>query len=549
MEGKKLNLKWVTEVIGEDYKNWKKGDVVRVQAQTGTGKTWFIMDKLIGNMKDYENLIYICNRIELKRQIKLDLLKKYNLDIPRLSDGKLNTEALDNITKIENIVITSYHAIAFSSLENTYNSKNNNLDEFNYIVCDEMHFLLTDSSFNNLTRLAFDELISNVHRNATKIFISATMDEMVKVIEKAVESSKNSFIKGDNLKLHTYNTGIDYSYLNIKYFKHIKDIITLIKNDKTNEKWLIFVTSKKNGQDIKNELDKYNISNEFITSGSKTVEAKNITSESKFNCKVLISTKALDNGVNIKDDKVKNLVVMAFDKTTFIQEIGRVRFNILNAPTINLYIRTCYKKTFTNLVDRIYNPKFQDCELYMKDRSKFDRKYHNNLSSLADDLFYIDNDTKDITLNKMGYVRLIKDGAFAKIMIEKFENEGEFAFIKEQLLWLGLEDTFNKDNLIEDVTKEDNIDTLKGFLKDAYSEKKYFYKEKFIEDIMKIINNDENLKVLFNKISGNGNRAKGAKMFNKLFTSNKVNLDYVVCTEKKTINGERKNYWFVQCTL
>lgn len=66
---------------------------------------------------------------------------------------------------------------------------------------------------------------------------------------------------------------------------------------------------------------------------------------------------------------------------------------------------------------------------------------------------------------------------------------------------------------------------------------------------MKIINNDENLKVLFNKISGNGNRAKGAKMFNKLFTSNKVNLDYVVCTEKKTINGERKNYWFVQCTL
>ena len=548
MEGKKLNLKWVTEVIGEDYKNWKKGDVVRVQAQTGTGKTWFIMDKLIGNMKDYENLIYICNRIELKRQIKLDLLKKYNLDIPRLSDGKLNTEALDNITKIENIVITSYHAIAFSSLENTYNSKNNNLDEFNYIVCDEMHFLLTDSSFNNLTRLAFDELISNVHRNATKIFISATMDEMVKVIEKAVESSKNSFIKGDNLKLHTYNTGIDYSYLNTKYFKHIKDIITLIKNDKTNEKWLIFVTSKKNGQDIKNELDKYNISNEFITSGSKTEEAKNITTESKFNCKALITTKALDNGVNIKDNAVKNLVVMAFDKTTFIQEIGRVRFNILNAPCINLFIRVCYKKTFSNLIDRIHEPKFQDCQLYMNDKSKFGKKYHNNLSGLADDLFYIDNETKNITLNKIGYARLIKDGSFAKMMIKKFENEGDFAFIKEQLSWLGLEDTFSKENLIENVAEDSNLELLKNFLDNAYKNDERFTKEYFLSKMDEFINVDESLRMELNKIDGGKSRKKGMKAYNDLF-SNKLNINYNVGSKevKKTIDGKRKKftYWTI----
>ena len=484
MEGKKLNLKWVSETIGEDYKNWKKGDVVRVQAQTGTGKTWFIMDKLIGNMKDYENLIYICNRIELKRQIKLDLLRKYNLDVPKSDDGKLNTEALDNITKIENVVITSYHAIAHSILDNTYNSNNNNMDLFDYIICDEMHFMLTDSSFNNLTRLAFDELIRKVHRNSVKIFISATMDEMVKVIEKAVEDSKNSFIKKNSIKLHTYNTGIDYSYLNTKYFKHIKDIITLIKNDKTNEKWLIFVTSKKNGQDIKNELDKYNISNEFITSGTKTEEAKNITAKSKFNCKALITTKALDNGVNIKDNAVKNLVVMAYDKTTFIQEIGRVRFNILSAPEINLFIRTCYKKTFSNLADKIHEPKFQDCQLYMNDKSKFGKKYHNNLSGLADDLFYIDNETKNITLNKIGYARLIKDGSFAKMMIKKFENEGDFAFIKEQLSWLGLEDTFNADNLIEDIIPNDEIETLQSYLDNIVDKKLFADEQQLISDLV-----------------------------------------------------------------
>lgn len=489
MEGKKLNLKWVTETIGEDYKNWKKGDVVRVQAQTGTGKTLMITGNpkvkgLIDRMKDYENLIYICNRIELKRQIKLDLLRKYNLDVPKSDDGKLNTEALDNITKIENVVITSYHAIAHSILDNTYNSNNNNMDLFDYIICDEMHFMLTDSSFNNLTRLAFDELIRKVHRNSVKIFISATMDEMVKVIEKAVEDSKNSFIKKNSIKLHTYNTGIDYSYLNTKYFKHIKDIITLIKNNKTNEKWLIFVTSKKNGQDIKNKLDEYNIRNEFITSGTRNEEAKNITSESKFNCRVLITTKALDNGVNIKDSSVKNLVVMAYDKTTFIQEIGRVRFNIFSAPEINLFIRTCYKKTFSNLVDKIYEPKFHDCKLYMNDKSKFGKKYHNNLSGLADDLFYIDNETKNITLNKIGYARLIKDVSFAKMMIKKFENEGDFAFIKEQLSWLGLEDTFSEDNLIEDIIPNDEIETLQSYLDNIVDKKLFADEQQLISNLV-----------------------------------------------------------------
>ena len=83
--GKRLDLDWVTDAVGEDYKNWRKGDVVKIEAQTGTGKTVLvtgnkkedgtIITGIVDRLAPYEKLIYICNRTELKRQIKIDLLK------------------------------------------------------------------------------------------------------------------------------------------------------------------------------------------------------------------------------------------------------------------------------------------------------------------------------------------------------------------------------------------------------------------------------------------------------------------------------------------
>ena len=105
---KKLNVKWVSDAVGEDYKNWKAGDTYYIDAQTGTGKTYFILNTLLDNrVQAWEDLIYICNRTELCRQIKLDLLKKYfdkldNLGIkPKYisKDGniEIDLEWLDNL--------------------------------------------------------------------------------------------------------------------------------------------------------------------------------------------------------------------------------------------------------------------------------------------------------------------------------------------------------------------------------------------------------------------------------------------------------------------
>lgn len=544
MEGKKLNLKWVTEVIGEDYKNWKKGDVVRVQAQTGTGKTLMITgnDKvkgMIDRMEDYEELIYICNRIELKRQIKLDLLKKYNLEIPT------TIEELDNKKKIKNITITSYHAIAYRELEKIYNDKDYSLDKYSYIVCDECHFFTADGDFNNKTRLAYKSLVKTRHRNAIKIFISATMDEVANAIDKVMKEYKLDIFKKNTI--HTYSTGIDYSYLNTKYFTKISDIITLIKNDKSNDKWLVFVTSKSNGKDILDKLTSYNISSELIISGTNNKESKNITTESKFNCKVLITTKVLDNGVNIKDVDVKNLVVMANDKTTFLQEIGRIRFRIDNAPNINLYIYVSNKRVFNTFINKVYEPKFNSYNLFVDNKKEFEKKYDNDLSKVYDDIFYREVNTNKYKVNKFGLVRLFRDMSFAKDMLEKLEND-KFAFIKEQLSWLGLEDTFSKENLIENVAEDSNLELLKNFLDNAYKNDERFTKEYFLSKMDEFINADESLRIELNKIDGGKSRKKGMKAYNDLF-SNKLKINYNVGSKevKKTIDGKRKKftYWTI----
>lgn len=566
--GKQLNLKWVTETIGKDYKDWKKGDIIRIQAQTGTGKTYFITgDKkhkgLIDTLKDYEKMIYICNRTELKKQIKIDLLNKYEMKIPYITNDKgevitnkkgekqINMEELDKISVIKNITITSYHAISFGKLDNIYLEKNNSLDAFDYIICDECHFFMTDAGYNNKAYLALEELVKTRHRNAIKIFISATMDEVNGVIEKMSEKLKEKgFGTYSDFTIHKpYTTGIDYSYLNVKYFRQIKDIIQIIKNDKTDDKWIIFVTSKEMGERILKDLKEREIKATFIhaNTSDKDAEKIRITSESRFISKVLICTKCLDNGVNIKDNMVKNMVIMAYDKCTFIQEIGRRRLQIKDAPQINLYIPMYYKKTFQGKIDENYQPKLDIINVFENDEKTFKRKYNNDLNKPPNDIFYLDKNNK-WTINDLGYARVIKDKAFALTMVEKFE-EDKFAYIKEQLKWLDLENTFAEYNLIEDVADEDEVESLEFWLKKNYEDDIKFKKEEFINNIEEIIKSKlgTSLDELLNKLDGSHKREKGMKQYNKLFTL--LELPYMVSSKvvKETIDGKRKNitYWII----
>lgn len=544
----KLNLKWVTETIGDDYKEWDKGDIILLQAQTGTGKTYFIKNKLVNYINPYERLLLVCNRINLKRQLKMDLLNQYHKNIPKVQNEKgqdtdvVDLVALDEIYQIENITIKSYQSIGQMAINYEYDAKEMDLT-YDYIVMDEAHYILTDGGFNNKCRLAYKYLVKQHMKHTVKIFISATMEEIETPIENCVKN-----IIEDKPKIKRYYTGVDYSYINPIYFKDDLDIITnSIKNDKSDEKWLIFVTSKEVGNKIHEALGD-EIST-CIFSKTKNEELESIITNSKFNKKVLIATKVIDNGINIVDDKLTNIVVMAWDRITFLQELGRKRIDINNPQQVNLYIPTRYKKSFANKANTC---EFQlgEANLLLTDENAFNKKYDNDMNQIAtmNHLFYHENmktGTGKWKMNLIGMGRTKMDLDFYKEMQVLFKLDKDFAFIHVQLDWMGLDDTFNESKLVEEVFLDDDRKELQQFLDNAYNNDIRYDKNMFINEIENIIEHciGSKLDELLNKLDCGHNRNRGLKQYNKLFDL--IGFDYIVTSKKFKIDGKLETKWII----
>lgn len=535
----KLNVKWVSDEIGEDYKKWDKGDTILIEAQTGTGKTWFIKNVLLDNIADHERVLLVCNRTNLKRQLKKDLLKKYNEPIP----DALNE--LDEITTIaDKVTITSYHAISNNIKDSMYDAsvKKYDISQYDYIVFDECHFLFADGSFNNKTRFAYDELVRQYYPFSIKIFISATMYEIREPIINAVNKIKDKGFGLDHAEIHEYSTDNDYSYLIPKYFKKIDSIINTIKNDTSEEKWLIFITDIKLGNKIIEELGEEKCS--LIKSGTINDELNSIINNSKFNKKVLICTKAMDNGININDSLLKNIVIMAWDRITFIQMLGRKRINIDNPDKVNLFIPTRYKKSFSSKLN-VYEKKRRELDLYGKNEAEFYKKYDNDLKDFngLNDLFYRNLITGKFEVNLIGQKRLYTDIRFFEDMIEKFVNDGKYAFIHEQLSWLGLKDDNCEENMLGDVIVNEEAISLEDYLQ-ALTDKKLFKEEQ--SKLKEFITKD--FDSMIDKLQGrNKDREPGIKILNKLIVM--CDIPYVIksCQESKRVDGKLKKltYWSV----
>lgn len=494
----KLDLEWVSEIIGDEYKKWREADVIIIESQTGTGKTHFVQNILIPYVMRYmKNLLFVCNRVNLKRQIKKDLLAIHNLEIPT------SIEELDQITNIKGTTITSYQSMEETLLDQEYFKENtgayNETFRYDYIILDECHYIFSDSSFNNTTRLVFEKLIRRYHIQAVKVFLTATAKEIREPIREFMKSMEHPILGKPWLgehRLKEYTTGTDYSYLDVKYFKDLRtDIVTTIQNDTTDDKWIIFVSKIEDGYFLEEEFGADSV---FIKSGTKHKELDSLIHNSRFERKILITTKTLDNGINIKDEQVKHIVIMAWDEITFIQMLGRRRVNIENADRVNLYIPMRDARSFVTLRN-VYDRKAEEISLCNEDLKKFSRKYDNSPDEILKELFYKHSETGEWTVNPIGQDSLIKDREFAERMIEKFKEDKKFAFVGEQLSWMGLEHTFDEANLIENVMPNKERDELEKYLSNLFSNKTVMLMREDRQELIERINvRDGNNRILKN---------------------------------------------------
>lgn len=452
------------------------------------------------------NILILSNRIALNQQNKLKLaqiIDKYSINSISYVN-KLNELTINQINEFYDfgaVKISSYHQLLKNNLLN---------EDYSFVIIDECHFFIQDSVFNADTTNILKNIISK-QKNSIHVYMSATLDEIFPIIlpmyikkkitsfpydiSTSIASNETLYLLNSTFRkalpfyykinykniefkytdeytdtayfydemgrrivpyYHPYAVIYDiepnYDYIKTHVLSHNKDslIEKISSNHNKDSKWLIFVKSKRDGEYLQEKLSQKNISVEFISSESKNstnTAYQQIIKECKFDTDVLISTAVIDNGVNLFDINIKNIVISIFDYTSFIQMLGRIR--PLNNQKINLYLLdfTIYKlkEEFTRNLYNIY-----DCLIFntLSDTEQLD--FYKNKIQQGQNNFSFD------TVKKRPY--------YSTLSLYKFLNNVYFYihFFKDITITNNLNDSkknqlYNAINYLSDIKYDDNI--------------------------------------------------------------------------------------------
>ncbi len=436
--------KYVSEVIKEEYKEWKPGQVIFLSAHTGAGKTFFILNELLEFAAiSGKRILYLVNRSILKEQI----------------EEKINTEVRNKLRRNKNIKSENLAKIIEVKLYQTIESeckKNPDYkiqEEYDYIIADEAHYFLEDSMFNTYTQLSYDWIMGKRY-DVVLIFISATIDRMKKYIWEENTVKENDNLVGSHIKLirgnfdpdvdiKSYEMKADYSYVKVSLLKKIEEITELVEKDKS--KWLIFVDNIEKGKTIEKSLKKEEIDVAFITAESKKDRellgiVQKINTREKYEQRVLIATSVMDNGISIKDLDLRKLIIMAMTREQFIQMLGRKRVTS-DMQKLEVYIllreKECFRKCLVECEKRQrFISEAEKYNFQMDISVVLEQILESNVFlQCVKNICYVDQ--RKVVFSKLAIAQYDYLYKYYKGMVERFEKEGGTAFLREQLEWLG----------------------------------------------------------------------------------------------------------------
>lgn len=363
------------------------------------------------------------------------------------------------------------------------NPPDNNKDVIDYLFSNIKDSHKTDDSIINTVKnyvLKYQKTSKRIIIDYLKMLEFDPFNVFFREIDKSLDLSRsNKIIVYPESYLST-----DYEYIIPYCFSDYKIIIERIKNSAQNkEKWLIFLNNTYEARKLCNSLhregiDAHFLSRKVITKKEKHEIYENLCNNEKVQCKVLITTSVLDCGISIKDKHVKNIVIENYNKTEFIQMLGRVRDT---SQKINLFIYEYPLKKLTTYRHFLRNSLITAFNFYMHDKIKFSVEKQDSISikyGVSDKLtksltskinnskhFYVDyigeTEVKDqnpiffsVKMNMLSvfgdlYTLYILEHAFKNRMQKKAEkyynteytkyyNDPDF-FIKEQFSWIGKE--------------------------------------------------------------------------------------------------------------
>lgn len=321
----------IKEALEEEVPYWRYWKAILIDAPPGKGKTSFVYEVLIPlAIKMNRNVLLIANRNALSLQMKLDVMELIGSPLrDRLTDlGIRETEIF------ESVGIVSYH-----SLPRFLNDPENEdwLDNVEYVVADECHYFASDSSFNDLTEWHL-KLITKHFKRAIRVYMTGTSWDVLRPIadaEMAIKYDKERACKVHlDREIIRYHWEQDHSHVDLRFFRDLEEIKQLILGN-PNEKYMIFVDSRDSGRALADALGKDRAT--YLDAESKgTKEMTKLLKEQTFDRQVLVTTKVLDCGINLWDNRLRHIVTVTDDRVSMLQMLGRKRRK--PGERVNLYV-------------------------------------------------------------------------------------------------------------------------------------------------------------------------------------------------------------------
>lgn len=389
MANSNKNRLFFSDIIGDKYKIWNKEFII-LDGGTGSGKTYFIQHILIPYAEKLKkSILYLCNR------------------------RSLYDELLQLIRNHEYVELMLYQVLQ------EYLRNDKPVGEFDYIIADECHYLYGDALFNEYTDLSHKYLLEQ--KNNVVIFMSATAPAFFHDLQQfKIVKKKNVF-----------SITKDYSYVKNVYFYNADDLVDVIDDiieKHPKDKMLVFVNSMDR---LKEMHDVYDNIAYFMC--SKSTKRKDILDFCTNDCitqyapgyitfdrKILFTTKALDNGINIKDAAIKHIFSEIFDIDSAIQAIGRKRC-IGENDTCSFYFKNYTKKAiarFLNINEQQYLP----VKKYLENKENFLLELKENNVDIREfarenRIMYTDwEDKEQIQINNVRYKKYRMDNNIIRRM-------------------------------------------------------------------------------------------------------------------------------------
>lgn len=398
---------FLSDIVGNDYLSWSNERII-FDAGTSSGKSYFCINVLAKYAaKNGKKLLYLCNRAELRKDIY----------------QRVKTAGVERTVRV----------MTYQSVEDRI-IKRKKMDNFDYVCADEVHYFTSDAAFNQRTDLSY-RYIKELS-NTVVIYMSATAKVFFKhLLNKKVVPEKN-----------VYHMPQNYEHVEEFRFYQKKDLLSLLDEllEKENgEKALVFCNSAKRLKEIhkyyQNTPWKDDI--QFMCSQYNTDKElhrfcrTDIIQNNSFKCRILVTTSVLDNGIDLKDRKLRYIFTEIIDADKMQQSIGRKR-SLGEDDSCIVYIADLKNNIFSGKINSI-NEELKMATLFRNDKEGFFKQHGRDRNLMKNKVFWFDqqgegNDYR-WRINTMIWTKYLID-------IEIFKNIMDIGYREYVIKLLGGED-------------------------------------------------------------------------------------------------------------